>query len=142
VVCREMRLLAERRLPILLQGAGHQPVLGLDAVSMLAKLRCLGGGPVYLKLGRAVRYRQDDLDSWLNARRVRHSSDAAHLPGRLTVATMADGERPITRDAPAEPRHAPSWQNDGPPLDGIPVNTGEAPNAALRGNPASSDRNL
>src|ERR1700675_2774097 len=31
VVGQEMRLLAERRLPILLQGAGHQPVLGLDA---------------------------------------------------------------------------------------------------------------
>ena len=51
--------------------------------SMLAKMRCLGGGPVYLKLGRAVRYRQDDLDEWLNARRVRHSSDAARLAPRL-----------------------------------------------------------
>ena len=51
--------------------------------SMLAKMRCLGGGPVYFKLGRAVRYRQDDLDAWLNARRVRHSSDAARLSRRL-----------------------------------------------------------
>jgi predicted DNA-binding transcriptional regulator AlpA len=51
--------------------------------SMLAKMRCLGGGPTYLKLGRAVRYRQDDLDAWLNARRVRHSSDAARLSPRL-----------------------------------------------------------
>ena len=31
VVGQETRLLIERRLPILLQGAGHQPVLGLDA---------------------------------------------------------------------------------------------------------------
>ena len=31
VVGQETRLLAERRLPILLQRAGHQPVLGLDA---------------------------------------------------------------------------------------------------------------
>ena len=52
--------------------------------SMLAKMRCLGGGPVYIKLGRAVRYPQNDLDEWLAARRVRHSSDAARLPDRLT----------------------------------------------------------
>jgi predicted DNA-binding transcriptional regulator AlpA len=54
------------------------------SVSMLAKMRCLGGGPAYLKLGRAVRYRQDDLDAWLAARRVRNTSDAERLPSRLT----------------------------------------------------------
>jgi hypothetical protein len=110
--------------------------------SSMAKMRCRGGGPAYLKFGRSVRYEPKSLDDWLSARRVRNTSDAARLPGRLTFATMADGERPITRDAPAEPRHTPSRQNGGPPLDGIPVNTGEAPNAALRGNPASSDRTL
>jgi len=57
--------------------------LGLSE-SMLAKMRCLGGGPIYFKLGRAVRYPQNDLDEWLAARRVRHSSDAARLPDRLT----------------------------------------------------------
>ena len=51
--------------------------------SMMAKMRCRGGGAVYFKLGRAVRYRQDDLDEWLSARRVRHSSDAARLSPRL-----------------------------------------------------------
>ena len=56
--------------------------LGLSE-SMIAKMRCLGGGPAYFKLGRAVRYRRDDLDEWLSARRVRHSSDAARLPPRL-----------------------------------------------------------
>ena len=56
------------------------------SLSMLAKMRCLGGGPAYLKLGRAVRYRQDDLDAWLAARRVRSTSDAERLPSRLTDA--------------------------------------------------------
>lgn len=31
-------------------------------------------GPAYLRLGRAIRYRRDDLDSWLAARRVDRSS--------------------------------------------------------------------
>ena len=41
--------------------------LGL-AVSTLNKWRCYGSGPKYLKLGRAVRYRQDELDVFLEAR--------------------------------------------------------------------------
>ena len=43
--------------------------LGL-AVSTLNKWRCHGGGPTYLKLGRAVRYRHEDLDAFLTARRL------------------------------------------------------------------------
>jgi len=66
---------------ILLPGAAAEYV-GLSQ-SMIAKMRCMGGGPAYFKLGRAVRYRQADLDEWLSARRVRHSSDAARLPPRL-----------------------------------------------------------
>ena len=38
--------------------------LGL-AVSTLNKWRCHGGGPVFVKLGRAVRYRQEDLDQFV-----------------------------------------------------------------------------
>jgi len=41
--------------------------LGL-AVSTLNKWRCHGGGPEFLKLGRAVRYRRDDLDHFLATR--------------------------------------------------------------------------
>ena len=41
--------------------------LGL-AVSTLNKWRCHGGGPQFLKLGRAVRYRKDDLDRFLETR--------------------------------------------------------------------------
>src|SRR5579863_8223282 len=47
--------------------------LGLSA-STLNKLRCTGAGPVYFKLGRAVRYDPQDLDDWLTARRVSSTS--------------------------------------------------------------------
>lgn len=30
-------------------------------------------GPRYMKLGRAVRYHKDDLDDWLNRRRINRS---------------------------------------------------------------------
>ena len=38
--------------------------LGLS-ISTLNKWRCYGFGPKYLKLGRAVRYRQEELDRYL-----------------------------------------------------------------------------
>ena len=38
--------------------------LGL-AVSTLNKWRCHGGGPVFIKMGRAVRYRVEDLENFL-----------------------------------------------------------------------------
>jgi len=38
--------------------------LGL-AVSTLNKWRCHGGGPVFLKMGRAVRYSQDGLNKYI-----------------------------------------------------------------------------
>lgn len=38
--------------------------LGL-AVSTLNKWRCHGGGPVFIKMGRAVRYRRQDLDQFV-----------------------------------------------------------------------------
>lgn len=41
--------------------------LGLS-MSTLNKWRCYGFGPKYLKLGRAVRYRLDELDRYLEAR--------------------------------------------------------------------------
>lgn len=57
--------------------------LGL-AASTLAKLRCVGGSPSFLKLGRRVLYDRADLDNWLAARRAKSTSDAARLPRRLT----------------------------------------------------------
>lgn len=36
-------------------------------ITQLSQLRYLGRGPLYLKLGRRVRYRQSDVDDWLAA---------------------------------------------------------------------------
>ena len=38
--------------------------LGISS-SKLEKLRVYGGGPPYVKIGRAVRYRVEDLDQWV-----------------------------------------------------------------------------
>ena len=68
-------------------------LIGL-AVATLAKLRCVGGGPAYLKLGRKVLYRRSDLAAWLNARRVANTTEAAiSLPPRLTDACSKAAER-------------------------------------------------
>jgi predicted DNA-binding transcriptional regulator AlpA len=40
-------------------------------------LRSIGGGPRFLKLGRAVRYSESDLDAWLSARVVGSTSERA-----------------------------------------------------------------
>ncbi len=52
------------------------------AASTLEKLRVFGGGPVYLKLGRTVRYRVIDLDAWLSERLVTCTSEEPHDPAR------------------------------------------------------------
>lgn len=49
-------------------------LVGLS-VPTLNKLRVYGGGPNFLKLGRAVRYRRSDLNSWLTARVRRSTSE-------------------------------------------------------------------
>jgi hypothetical protein len=55
------------------------------AVATLAKLRCVGGGPEFFKLGRKCLYRRGDLTDWLNARRVANTTEAAlSVPRRLT----------------------------------------------------------
>ncbi len=41
--------------------------MGLEKCTLEA-WRCRGGGPVFLKLGKAVRYRKEDLDTFVSAR--------------------------------------------------------------------------
>lgn len=41
----------------------------------LDRLRISGEGPVYVQLGRAVRYRKADLDDWLASRLTRSTSE-------------------------------------------------------------------
>ena len=43
--------------------------------SYLNKLRCIGGGPIFIKIGRRVVYSMHDLDEWLDT--CRRSSTAA-----------------------------------------------------------------
>ena len=42
----------------------------------LAVMRCTGNGPAFCKLGKAVFYRRDDLDSWITSRRVTSTTEA------------------------------------------------------------------
>jgi excisionase family DNA binding protein len=41
----------------------------------LERLRLQGGGPVYVKAGRLVRYREADLEAWIAARVVGSTSE-------------------------------------------------------------------
>jgi excisionase family DNA binding protein len=41
----------------------------------LERFRISGDGPIFVKLGGAVRYRKLDLDTWLESRRVRSTSE-------------------------------------------------------------------
>lgn len=47
------------------------------AVSTLEKLRVAGNGPPFVKLGRAVRYRLSDLETYLAERVVESTSQRA-----------------------------------------------------------------
>ena len=44
--------------------------LGL-ATATLAKLRCVGGSPIFYRLGRKIVYGRADLDAWFASRRAR-----------------------------------------------------------------------
>jgi hypothetical protein len=59
-------------------------LIGLSART-LEKYRCYGGGPVYLKIGGRVVYRQADLEAWARqtARRSTHdTADATQIAER------------------------------------------------------------
>jgi hypothetical protein len=45
--------------------------------STLEKLRLTGGGPIYIKRGRSVRYAFGDVEQWLAAHRRTNTSRAA-----------------------------------------------------------------
>lgn len=50
------------------------------ARATLAKLRVLGGGPRFLKLGSKVLYEAADLDAWIAAHGKRRSTSDAPAP--------------------------------------------------------------
>jgi len=47
------------------------------STNYLKKLRCLGGGPRYAKIGRKIVYDTADVEEWFEARKVASTSDAA-----------------------------------------------------------------
>jgi excisionase family DNA binding protein len=51
------------------------------SISTLAKLRVYGGGPVYIRLGRAIRYTTHDLDDWATANRRSSTSENTRRSG-------------------------------------------------------------
>ena len=61
-----------RRMMTTGEAAAH---LQLSA-AYLNKMRVTGAGPVFMKLGRAVRYGQADLDAWVAERRFASTSAA------------------------------------------------------------------
>ncbi|MBT4934800.1 MAG: helix-turn-helix domain-containing protein [Rhodospirillaceae bacterium] len=57
-----------------------------------------GGGPLYIKLAKAVRYRVEDLDDWMDKHTQKHTADTSF---------------PDTSPEPI----SQLGHNDGPPLD-------------------------
>jgi predicted DNA-binding transcriptional regulator AlpA len=52
-------------------------LLGL-AASTLAKMRLSGDGPAFIKMGRRVAYRPDDIQHWLDTNRRLSTSEYDH----------------------------------------------------------------
>ena len=48
--------------------------------STLEAWRCRGGGPVFLKLGKAVRYREEDLQAFVESRLRKNTTDSGPEP--------------------------------------------------------------
>ena len=74
------------------------------AVATLAKMRCKGGSPAFIKAGRKVLYLKQDLISWQNARRVSNSTQALSVPRRLTKIGLGQASgrgQAHTRAAPS-----------------------------------------
>ena len=46
------------------------------ARTTLEKWRITGQGPIFIKVGRLVRYARSDLDAWLEKRRRRSTADS------------------------------------------------------------------
>jgi len=44
--------------------------------------RCKGGGPPYVKLGHAVRYRESELDDWINRHPTLSHTSQTELPAK------------------------------------------------------------
>ncbi|MCA3746067.1 MAG: helix-turn-helix domain-containing protein [Phenylobacterium sp.] len=59
-------------------------ITGLSQVT-LRRWRTTGGGPQFVRLGRAVRYRSDDVNAFVEARTFRSTSEADVLAKEVAV---------------------------------------------------------
>ncbi|WP_084143872.1 helix-turn-helix transcriptional regulator [Methylocapsa acidiphila] len=62
-----MNVISNNQAAALLDEKAVAQFLGLTPAALQA-WRWKGGGPVFLKVGRCVRYRQEDIDAWLAQR--------------------------------------------------------------------------
>lgn len=61
----------------------------------LAKLACIGGGPMFRKMGRFPIYTREDLDRWAIARMSAPVSSTSELTGKMD----ARGSTPMTHES-------------------------------------------
>lgn len=73
-------LSGSREVPRVFRTRDAAEYLGLSPAT-LTTWRCRGGGPLFSKLGRSVRYLKDDLDSFMQVRSVANTSQT--VGGRL-----------------------------------------------------------
>ena len=85
--------------PVLMSTSEAALYLGLSA-SFLNKLRCTGGGPGYVKLGRRVLYPKAELEAWIEARRRQSTSEAPSPNGSRRQQQTNDSRHQLDRDQP------------------------------------------
>jgi len=66
----------ERRPPLDVKGAAQYTGL---SENYLTKIRCTGGGPVFIKRLGVIRYDPADLDEWLDAGKRKSTSDSREV---------------------------------------------------------------
>ena len=67
---------SDHRPPVDVKGAATYTGFG---EGYLNKLRCTGGGPVFIKRAGVVRYDPNDLDVWLGSLKRKSTSDAREV---------------------------------------------------------------
>ena len=73
----------------------------------LTKLRCVGGGPEYMKFGRKVRYRPSRGRAWAAQRTVKLRNTSEAPPTQGPTAVTKTSASPTTADA----RQLPHQEN-------------------------------
>jgi excisionase family DNA binding protein len=51
-----------------------------SSTSTLAKARLTKRGPTFVRIGRAVRYRKNDIDTWMSTSVARHVEQSSRVP--------------------------------------------------------------